>query len=253
MKKIVSITLCLSLSLLVLFTLAASADISTDFSNYTYNELISLKEALDTEIMSRPENGKTKLSEGNYVVGSDISAGRYTLYFLADETDDTSTDYFVYENKSMYDYDVDRLWLGDLPKNEGTIKDGKFASIELINGDYFVLYNSGAEVERTGNAAEIADSDFVAPEGTTIPTGKYIVGDEIPEGKYNVYCNGKSTSRFRVYPDVDEASNMFGDPTVEVVLNVNNASTALNLKEGQVVTVEYSNIIMTKSEGFVFD
>ena len=152
----------------------------------------------------------------------------------------------------MYDYDVGRLWLGDLPREEGTLKTGSSVKVELFDGGYFVIYRSAASITRVGNAVPV-ESDYTPPEGTSIPTGIYSVGEEIPEGKYTVYYNGVAPSRVRTYANPEDATNDFNDPEFEAVLADYNTSVEINLKAGYAFRLEYNNVIMKKSEGFVFD
>ncbi len=243
--------------LIVLFVLAFSATIAAaeddfDFSAFSYDELISVKEKLDAEIQLRPEAGERILQSGQYVVGKDIAQGVYELGFVAAEEDDAYTNWYIYDTKQMYDYDVGRLWLGDLPREEGTLKAGSSVKVELFDGDYFVIYRSAASISRVGNAVPV-ESDYTPPAGTTIPTGIYIIGEDIPEGKYTVYFNGEAPSRVRTYADPEDATNDFKDGEFEAILADYSTSIEINLKAGYAFRLEYNSVIMKKSEGFVFD
>ena len=230
----------------------ASAESDYDFTGYSFDELIAVKAKLDAEIAMRPEAGERVLQRGQYVVGVDIPQGVYDIGFVAAEEDDSYTNWYIYDTKQMYDYDVSRLFLGDLPRDEGTVRQGSSVKVELFDGDYFVIYRSAASIIRTGNAVYV-ESDYTPPEGTSIPTGIYIIGEEIPEGKYAVYFNGEAPSRIRTYANPEDASNDFKDPEFEAVLADYNTSAEINLKSGYAFRLEYNNIIMKKSEGFVFD
>ena len=223
-----------------------------DFTGYSYEELIGIKEQLDAELQTRPEAGERTLQTGQYVVGKDIAQGIYELGFVPAEEDDTYTNWYVYDTKQMYDYDVGRLWLGDLPREEGTLKAGSSVRVELFDGDYFVIYRSAASITRVGNAVPV-ETNYTPPEGTSIPTGVYIIGEEIPEGKYTVYFNGEAPSRVRTYADPADAANDFKDGEFEAVLASYNTSVEINLKAGYAFRLEYNSVIMKKSEGFVFD
>ena len=223
-----------------------------DFTTYSYDELIGIKERLDAELQTRPEAGERILQTGQYVVGKDIAQGVYDLSFVAAEEDDTYTNWYIYDTKQMYDYDVDRLWLGDLPREEGTLKTGSSVKVELFDGDYFVIYRSAASITRVGHAVPV-ESNYTAPEGTIIPTGIYIIGEEIPEGKYTIYYNGEAPSRVKTYADPADATNDFKDSEFEAVLADYNTSVEINLKAGYAFRLEYNSVIMKKSEGFVFD
>ena len=249
MKKILSMILLASLLLSVPI---AFAEAGFDFSGYSFDELIGFKEQLDAEIGTRPEAGERILQPGQYVVGKDIAQGVYDVGFVAAEEDDTYTNWYIYDTKQMYDYDVSRLFLGDLPRNEGRVQEGSSVKVELFDGDYFVVYRSAASIVRSGNVTPV-ESDYIVPEGTSIPTGIYTVGEEIPEGKYTVYFNGEAPSRVRTYANPEDATNDFKDPEFEAVLADYNTSAEINLKAGYAFRLEYNNIIMKKSNGFVFD
>ena len=86
---------------------------------------------MDAEITTRPEAGERILQPGQYVVGKDIAQGVYDVGFVAAEEDDTYTNWYIYDTKQMYDYDVSRLFLGDLPRNEGRVQEGSSNGISL--------------------------------------------------------------------------------------------------------------------------
>lgn len=249
MKKLLSMIVLLAFTASIS---AAIAETSFDFTSYSYDELIGIKELLDTEIATRPEAGERILQPGQYVVGKDIAPGVYDLGFVPAEEEDTYTNWYIYDTKQMYDYDVGRLFLGDLPRNEGRVQEGSSVKVELFDGDYFVIYRSAASIVRTGNVTPV-EFNYTAPEGTSIPTGIYIIGEEIPEGKYTIYFNGEAPSRVRTYANPDDATNDFKDPEFEAVLADYNTSVEINLKAGYAFRLEYNNVIMKKSEGFVFD
>ena len=91
----------------------------------------------------------------------------YTFKFVQNGDSDVSrTDYYVYENESMYKYDIDRLWLGDMPRVEGSFKGDGETRISLYPGEYLSLRYNGAEVARVGNVSERSN-------GYTAPTVSY--------------------------------------------------------------------------------
>lgn len=249
MKKFLSLILLVALFATIP---AAVAEASFDFTSYSFDELIGIKEQLDAELATRPEYGERILQPGQYVVGKDIAQGIYDVGFVPAEEEDTYTNWYIYDTKQMYDYDVSRLYLGDLPRNEGRVQEGSSVKVELFAGDYFVINRSAASIVRTGNAVPV-ESDYTAPEGTSIPTGIYIIGEEIPEGKYTIYFNGQAPSRVRTYANPEDATNDFKDPEFEAVLANYNTSVEANLKAGYAFRLEYNNVIMKKSEGFVFN
>lgn len=255
MKKLITLTVLLILALGGVSIAEQPGEGSAavfDFTRFSYDELIGIKEQLDNELQTRPEAGARILQPGQYVVGKDIAQGIYDVGFVPAEEDDTYTNWYIYDTKQMYDYDVSRLYLGDLPRNEGRVQTGSSVKVELFDGDYFVIYRSAASIERSGNAVPV-EYDYTAPEGTSIPTGIYIIGEEIPAGKYTIWFNGEAPSRVRTYANPEDATNDFIDPEFEAVLAIHNPSVEANLKEGYAFRLEYNNVIMKKSEGFVFD
>lgn len=79
---------------------------------------------------------KSPIAYGQYKIGEDLPAGVYTFKFVANGDKDVSrTDYYVYENESMYKYDIDRLWPGDMPRVEGSLKGDGETRISLYPGE----------------------------------------------------------------------------------------------------------------------
>jgi len=234
------------------FALANEAE-TADFSGMTIDELYDLRASVDEEIAARPEGASFTLPVGQYLVGTDIWQGEYTLEFVADEEDDEYSSWYVYENQNMYLYDVDRLWLGDFPKNEGTVRANSPSKIRLYNGDYFIVYRSSIACKKTASIKS-NNEEYVVPEGTLVPVGVYAIGADIPAGTFNVCFDGNYSSRFRAYDADQDWDNSFTDPRVEILATRDNASSVIILKEGMVVKVEYNPVIMKKTgDGLVFD
>lgn len=250
MKKLLA--LALALLLLMSFNAVSMAEEAIDFSSYSLDELLEIKTALANEIASRPGGEKMVLYSGQYIIGEDIPAGDYTFKFLQNgDSDDSETEYYIYENESMYKYDVDRQWLGDMPRVDDYLEGDGEKKISLYPGEYLYLRYNGAEITRIGNVRE-RDTGYVVPEGTTIPRGNYTVGAEIPAGTYKIYFSGTTSSRVRVFQDANEAGNQFNHGT-ETILDWSNTEGTITLNEGNVIRVEYTPIIMTKGVAFTFD
>ena len=250
MRKIIAVFV--SVLLLTACCGMGLADGTIDFSGYTLEELIQIKADLTEEIARRPGGEKMVLGSGQYKIGEALPAGIYSFRFVQNGDKDVNrTDYYVYENESMYKYDVDRLWLGDMPRVEGALKGEGEARISLYPGEYLILRHNGAEVERVGNVLERV-SGYEAPAGTSIPKGNYTVGEEIPAGTYRICFNGKSTARVRVFRDAEDAEDLFSEGK-ETILNENNPEGAVMLTDGNILRVEYTPIIMIKDGGFIFD
>ena len=250
MKKLIAFSL--SFFLMLICSPVSLAEGPFDFSGYTLEELLDIRADLMEEIASRPGGEKMALGAGQYLIGEDLQAGIYTFKFVQNGNSDVSrTDYYVYENESMYKYDVDRLWLGDMPRVDGSLEGDGETRISLYPGEYLVFLYNGAEIERIGNVSE-RNSEYEVPNGTAIPKGEYTIGEDIPAGSYNIYFSGFATSRVRVFKDAKEAENIFNEGR-ETILNTANPKGMITVAEGNILRVEYSQIIMTKGSGFTFD
>lgn len=242
----------IALALLLVWALALPALAEGDFSALSFDELLEIKRGLEEELLTRPEYEGRALSEGEYIAGKDIPAGTYSLALNPVDAERDYVDYYVYETQGMYAYDVDRLWLGDMPLKQGRLKAGASATVDLYEGYCLVAYRNGISIRQEGKLAD-PDEDYEAPEGTLVPVGVYTVGEEIPAGTYTVHFAGKATARYRVYATMEDAQNDFSDEEVMLMVSGVNPSGTVYLKEGQVVRVEYNDVIMKKSEGLVFD
>ncbi len=224
-----------------------------DFSGYSLEELLEIKSDLADEIASRPGGEKIVLYSGFYTIGEDLPAGVYTFKFVQNgDSRFSETACCIFENESIYNYDMSRLWQGDMMyRLQWNIQGDGETRISLYPGEYLILYQNGAEVTRIGNVSE-RENNYTIPTGTTIPNGNYTIGEEIPAGTYKIYYSGTTTSRVRVFQDSDEASGIYNKGN-ETVLDRYNTEGIITLREGNILRVEYTPIIMTKSEGFTFD
>lgn len=249
MKRVIVI-----LMIALIFVGVANADESAliDFSCYSFDELTQIKADLMEEISKRPEGEKTTLESGVYKIGEDLVAGMYSFKFSQNSDGDESVaKYYVYENESMYKYDIDRMWLGDMPRLEGFLKGNYKNVINLYPGEVLRLSFNDAEIERIGDVPN-RDSNYEAPSGTKIPKGEYTIGEEIPAGTYQIYYNGESTARVRIFQDSEEASSRLNRGK-QIILGESNPEGMITMDEGNVIRVEYTPIIMAKSSGFSFD
>lgn len=245
MKRLLAFTV--SIFLMCSCVVSALAEGSIDFSSYTLEELLEIRAELVEEISKRPGGEQMVLGAGQYVIGEGLPAGIYTFKFVQNGDEDYAwTAYYVYENASMYKYDVDRLCLGDMPRVEGSLQGDGETQVILYPGEYLNLRYNGAEISRIGNAPD-RSNDYVVPAGTTIPKGNYTIGAEIPAGTYKIYYSGTTTSRVCVFQDSEHKKG------IEIVLNADNHEGMITLVDGNILRVEYTPIIMAKSSGFTFD
>ena len=73
MKKFICV-----LVLALMFTGIACAD-APEFSDWTFDQLVTLQHYLSVEIVSRPEWKETEIPAGDWVIGIDIPAGYYSV------------------------------------------------------------------------------------------------------------------------------------------------------------------------------
>ena len=69
----------LFLALILIFPAARAEDIP--ISSLSTDELISLRDRINDELSLRLKDGTSAIYSGDYVVGQDIKAGQYILYF----------------------------------------------------------------------------------------------------------------------------------------------------------------------------
>ena len=79
MKRILfSVFICI-----VLLSLApACFSENYDFSDWTFDELVDLRDQINLALMSRPEYQSVEVPQGVYEVGKDIPAGKWTIRAL---------------------------------------------------------------------------------------------------------------------------------------------------------------------------
>lgn len=239
--------------LIALMALMTPALAEEDLSGYRFDELLALQSSLEEELLSRPEYVGKALSEGDYVAGKDFPAGTYELTLNRVDAESDSVHYYVYETHGMYKYDVDRYWLGDMPLKEGRLDENGSVVVDLYDGYCLVAYYNGINIALRGGLEGNPNDGYEQPDGTVVPVGFYTVGEEIPAGTFSVMYAGKASARYRVYGSMEDAKNDFADENVAIIVSNINPSGTVYLKEGQVVRVEYNDVIMKKSDGLVFD
>lgn len=121
MKKIVS--LFVALMLIPSFSFA-----ETDLSSMSVDDLVSLKTAIVGELMARDEVKTVTVPAGEYIVGEDIPAGKYSV-----ETTSSFAVLTVNEYEIMYSVNKDE------PIGKLTLKDGDVLSLSA--GCDFSVYS----------------------------------------------------------------------------------------------------------------
>ena len=120
MKKVVMLVLAL-----VLVGVVASAEV--DLSGMTYEELVELRDQLDKTIWAMDEWEYVQVPGGDYDVGVDIPAGRWTLVGV-----DAYSYFHVFTSRELKDdYDAE-VAFESLDRNQ-------HYNITLEDGQYFEL------------------------------------------------------------------------------------------------------------------
>ena len=226
----------------------------TDLTAMSFSELSASKKEVDAEYCSRPEAEPFSVSEGYYTVGQDINPGRYYVATVTPDEDGYGVRMHVYADKAQYDsrpagrygeyLSDDYFELGSDPK-----------SMTLEEGNY--LYVEGPLLF---SAREFSISDYYTyevPEGTYVPAGAYMVGEEedkdLSPGTYTVYAGSLSGGEVKIYYSqetfAEDGSWHLGyDKYCEVRVKKSLASEKILLEEGYVLLVE-GDVVMKKGNG----
>lgn len=96
------------LLILILVSSATQAEMIIDVDQYSTEELIRIKEIVESEINNRTESPIEVILPGKYVAGIDISTGTYNLIGLMDESPDGSSSQILWaennERTKVADY-----------------------------------------------------------------------------------------------------------------------------------------------------
>lgn len=241
MKKL----LILIVTLLMLLPMVGFAE-ETDFSQMNYDELVEMKTALEAELRNRPEASPFTLTSGVYVVGIDIKPGRYFVATAA--IDKLYASLNIFSTKETYDL----RWV--VGGNGGAIINCKLyigeeaEYVELAEGNYVDIPSSPIKF----SLLEFEEDDYceyIPPEGTAVPAGTYIVGEDIPAGTYRVYPASLNWGDIRVY---DNASNNNQCIDSQDINLVEGPYKTVRVVEGNMVKTDVDTI-MNKQPTLAFD
>ena len=222
---------CILLTMIALLSASVCLAEQTDLTALSVDELLSLRQRVNAELMTRPEAEDVVLEAGEYLVGTDLKPGNYyaipanggrqALQVFADSTMENSLHYYLCDSEF---YEIQR--------------------IPLEEGNYVVVHGP-VIMNLTGFP------DYHIPlEGTTIPVGIYEIGNEIPAGKYSLYCNGVQANIYIYKNREDAVANSFLDNLYYQHLDYrsdNRLISVLYLEEGTWLVISESPVIMTKS------
>ena len=129
MKRFISI-LCVVV-MIMLFSVPVAWAETFDLSSLSYEELMELGAAIQSEIMSRPEFKKVLVPPGVYQVGVEIPAGKWTITASEGRCE-------VYWGKKLDEYGVEIPYSDQIDDLDDW---GKQSSItwNLVEGTYIVV------------------------------------------------------------------------------------------------------------------
>ena len=87
------------------------------------------------------------------------------------------------------------------------------------------------------------------PKSAIVPQGKYIIGEDIPEGTYTITTDAnRNWVYFRVYSDEDYTNEIFSTTP-----SVNNPIGKIVLKKGMYIEIVRATMTFTVYTGIVFE
>lgn len=103
-----------------------------DLASMSTEDLITLRDSIHSEIANR--DGDNIITKGLYVVGTDIKAANFKVFYYGDASDENDcVNFYIYDNKDNYDnYEMDgQVLLYSDDKNGGilNLKDGQYVSV----------------------------------------------------------------------------------------------------------------------------
>lgn len=236
--------LCLVLALVFLSASAAAEEL--DLAGMDFESLMQLKQAVDAELYSRPAAEPRVLQPGIYEIGKDILPGRYLARVNSYEFGkNTYCHLSIYKTfKAAADY-------GDCVYYETiSLEDGSLG-IDLPDGKFFKV--DGFPV--TVSVSELTEEElyeYVPPEGTYVPAGTYVVGEDLPAGGYQIYMGTLAGCDVLVYNDKNALENKEYSQRAELRTIRDGHVASISVKDGNVIKVK-DDIVMKKQPKLVFD
>lgn len=231
-------TLALILGLLILAG-TALADLP-DFASMSFEDLNTMKQALDKEYFARPEAEGLTLGAGIYTAGVDFKPGTYYLGIVEPYTYGGEVSVQIKKGDAM-PVRVGVL-LGDVPL-QTILNDGDSIYIETDQ-----IYLSAREYDPE------EFYKYKVPDGTFIPEGVYFVGEDIPAGRYSVSPGGIPAGRYEVFvPESKENGETryvykSGDAYRKTIwVTTDTKTVTIDLDDGDKIEVKRP-IVMKKTE-----
>ena len=240
MKKLLS----LMMVLFILITPAMAEGL--DLEGMDYDSLMQLKQAVDAELYSRPEAEPRVLQPGIYEIGKDICPGRYLArvnsYEFGKNTYCSLSIFDTFEAATNYG---DRVYYETISLEEGSL------GIDLPDGKFFKV----SDFPVTLSVSELTEEElyeYVPPEGTYVPAGTYVVGEDLPAGGYQIFMGTIAGCDVLVYDDENALENGKYSQRAELRMIWDGHVASISVKEGNIVKVE-DDVVMKKQPKLEFD
>lgn len=241
MKKILSIVILLSFTLLLIVPASAEG-----LSNMSDEELITMYREIQSILLSRSGNYEIQLNAGRYVIGEDLPSGSYRIEAKGAYSSSTLKVYDDSEAKYPNDtFILAELYnssvIGKLDMDDGNI-------LEITGSTVSIAYYNAAQIqleidESAQPTSENDASDAEPVDSLVVPPGKYQVGPEIPQGTYRVVCEeAYGMASFSVF---DSEKAVF--PSYDTLLSplMGNAEIGkIELKKGSYVEVAEGSVTL---------
>ena len=202
-----------------------------------YEDLSGDQSDVENKAYQRNESEIFTLAQGVYQVGIDINPGIYYVRRVIPSDYESGYLYLYSQYPSNFNRNVilkESFELGGSQKQIAIIEKGEYVKID--NGDL------------TFSLSSIPDDyyHYEIPEGTFMPVGWYIVGEDIPAGLYNVYSGSIYDGYLSVYAEGTEP-NDWGKYIHSVNCQEGKVVKANN-PEGETIILRDSKVICVDTE-----
>ena len=201
---------CAWLAALLVLSLggAALAEAEFDFSGLTLEQLYEVRARLDEAIAAQERLGGAPVyAAGTYVIGRDMPEGDYVLVENAD---------------AMF---------ASVEVRSGEGGDSSLVFLKLISGQVVVrLGRDTCMVLSEAQAYPLAAAPTVDPTAGPVPEGAYLVGSQLPAGRYTAAVTERAPlSSYSVYDGI------LGTDGRLVKFEVLHENTVLELRDGEYI------------------
>lgn len=240
MRRIIAFGLTLLLSFSAIGFAEETASLAQSYqdmiASMDYESLLALSSAVNIELVSRPEAEPLILTDGMYLVGSDIAPGAY--YFTSLDPAQ-SGDAWIYTSKTTFENRNSQPGpLGFVCRISVSAPDTERVILEAGN----LIDVGGSVVLCTDKESAENYFTYTPPEGTYVPGGIYTVGADIPEGTYRFYSATGYNATIAIFERGDRIEKFI----------VTSGYETFRLLEDYEIRV-YDDIIMTRQPSLSFE